>query len=142
MLYETTEKGFVGEGLYREHILDHYQHPRNFGHLAHCDFSHKELNPVCGDTLQFELALDAEGRVFDVRFSGNGCAISMASASLLSDEIKGKSRDEIDSLSRNDVMSLLGIKLGPVRLKCAMLALDTIKNAFAIHEKYGKKGGN
>ncbi len=136
---ETMDKGFVGSGMYREHILDHYKHPRNFGQLEKADFSHKEYNPVCGDNLQFQIKLDKEGKVGDVRFSGSGCAISLASASLLSDEIKGKTEEQIKQYTRVDVMSLLGIELGPIRLKCAMLSLDTIKNAFMIYEKYGGK---
>ncbi len=140
MKSETMNKEFVGDGMYREHILDHYQHPRNFGTLSKPDLSHKEFNPVCGDNLSFQLSLDSKGKVTDVKFTGSGCAISMASASLLSDELIGKTQAQIEKLDRDVVMELLGIDLGPVRLKCAMLALDTVKNAFTIHQKYVKGG--
>ena len=141
MTKESLGKDFVGEGMYREHILDHYAHPRNFGEWKTCAVRHEELNPVCGDRLSFQLNFDAKGRVSDARFSGSGCAISMASASLLSEEIKGKTRGQIRRMSRETVQGLLGIPLGPVRLKCAMLSLDTVKNACTIYEKYsGGKG--
>ncbi|MEK6901985.1 MAG: iron-sulfur cluster assembly scaffold protein [archaeon] len=140
MKTETLNKEFVGDGMYREHILDHYQHPRNFGTLNNADLSHKEFNPVCGDNLSFQLTLDSKGKVSDVKFTGSGCAISVASASLLSDELMGKTQSQIEKLGRENVMELLGIELGPVRLKCAMLALDTVKNAFTIHQKYNKEG--
>lgn len=136
---DSMEKNFVGDGMYREHILDHYQHPRNFGKLTACTFSHKELNTTCGDTLTFELGLDSKGRVENVAFSGHGCAISMASASLLSDELKGKTLPQIKKLNKDTILELLGIDLGPVRLKCAMLSLDTVKNAIHIYETYGGK---
>ena len=93
---------------------------------------------MCGDTLSFELALDSKGKVEKVGFSGHGCAISMASASLLSDELKGKSLVQIKKLSKETILELLGIDLGPVRLKCAMLSLDTVKNAIHIYETYGR----
>ncbi|MDP2665917.1 MAG: iron-sulfur cluster assembly scaffold protein [Candidatus Diapherotrites archaeon] len=134
---ETLEKEFAGAGMYREHILDHYQHPRNFGALTRCTFSHTELNPVCGDMVSFTLKMDAHGKVEDVRFSGHGCAISMASASLLSDEVKGKTIPQIKHMDKKVILDLLGIPLGPVRLKCAMLSLDTVKNAIKIGEEYG-----
>lgn len=136
---ETLEqKDFAGEGMYREHILDHYKHPRNFGEWKTCMVQHKELNPVCGDQLSFQLNLNEKGIVTDVHFSGQGCAISIASASLISDEIKGKTISQINSMSRDTVQELLGISLGPSRLKCAMLSLDTVKNACQIFQKYGK----
>ncbi len=139
MVSETMNKEFAGEGMYREHILDHFQHPRNFGAWKECDAEHTEFNPVCGDKLSFQLNLDAKGNVSDVRFQGQGCAISMASASLLSDEIKGKSVKEINAFSRETIQGLLGIPLGPVRLKCAMLSMDTVKNALMIYEKYARR---
>lgn len=131
-------KDFAGEGMYREHILDHYKHPRNFGEWKTCTVQHKELNPVCGDQLSFQLNLDAKGVVTDVHFSGQGCAISIASASLISDEIKGKTISQVNQLSSDTVQELLGISLSPSRLKCAMLSLDTVKNACQIYQKYGK----
>lgn len=137
----TDQRDFAGEGMYREHILDHYKHPRNFGEWKTCSVSHKELNPVCGDQLSFQLNVDEKGVVKDVRFSGQGCAISIASASLLSDEIKGKTIPQINAMSRDTIQELLGVTLGPSRLKCAMLSLDTVKNACQIYQKY-HAGGN
>ena len=139
MVSESMQKEFMGEGMYREHILDHYKHPRNFGVWKTCSVEHREHNPVCGDQLSFQLKVDEQKRVSDVHFSGQGCAISVASASLLSDEIKGKSLKEVQSMTRDDIQELLGVELGPVRLKCAMLSLDTVNNACLIYQKYGKK---
>jgi nitrogen fixation NifU-like protein len=141
MTTTTAERDFAGEGIYRENILDHYKHPHHFGKLAKCDVSHTELNPVCGDTLTFYLRFSADGKVSDARFEGKGCAISMASASMLADELVGKTREELQRMDRHTILDLLGIELGPVRLKCAMLSLDTLKNALLIHSKYtgGKK---
>ncbi len=137
---ETLAKDFAGEGMYREHILDHYKHPRNFGKWKTCSVEHHEYNATCGDRVSFQLKFDHVGHVSDVHFSGQGCAISIASASLISDEIKGKTIPQINALSRDTVQELLGITLGPARLKCAMLSLDTIKNACQIYLKYGKGG--
>ncbi len=137
---ETQDTDFAGEGMYREHILDHYKHPRNFGEWKTCSVEHHEYNPTCGDNLSFQLKFDHVERVSDVHFSGQGCAISIASASLISDEIKGKSIAQINLMTRDTVQELLGITLGPSRLKCAMLSLDTVKNACQIYQKYGKGG--
>ncbi len=140
MTADASQKDFAGDGMYREHILDHYKHPRNFGEWKTCSIEHHEYNPTCGDKLSFQLNFDNTQRVSDVHFSGQGCAISIASASLISDEIKGKTIAQITSMSRDTVQELLGITLGPSRLKCAMLSLDTIKNACQIYLKYGKGG--
>ncbi|MGH7728611.1 MAG: Fe-S cluster assembly sulfur transfer protein SufU, partial [Vulcanimicrobiaceae bacterium] len=86
------------DDFYKEYILDHYRNPRNFGTLENADASAEDLNPLCGDRIRFELALDDEGRVRDVRFSGRGCAISQASASMLSGQLVGKSLDEVAKL--------------------------------------------
>jgi len=114
------------EDLYREVILDHYQNPRNYGTLEPADISYEEDNPVCGDHIRLDLRLQ-DGRVTDVRFSGHGCAISQASASMLTEEIQGKTLDELKAFSKDDLLSLLGIPLGPVRIKCALLPLKVLK---------------
>jgi len=114
------------EDLYRQVILDHYQNPRNYGTLEPADISYQEDNPVCGDHIRLDLRLQ-DGRVTDVRFSGHGCAISQASASMLTEEIQGKTLDELKAFSKDDLLDLLGIPLGPVRLKCALLALKVLK---------------
>jgi nitrogen fixation NifU-like protein len=114
------------EDLYREVILDHYQNPRNYGTLEPADISYEEDNPVCGDHIRLDLRL-RDGRVAEVRFSGHGCAISQASASMLTEEIQGKTLDELKAFSKDDLLDLLGIPLGPVRIKCALLSLKVLK---------------
>jgi nitrogen fixation NifU-like protein len=115
------------DDLYRELILDHYRNPRNKGRLEEPDISYEDDNPLCGDHIHLYLALDDQGRVQDVAWEGEGCAISMASASMLSEAIKGKSLEELRTLSKEDVLEMLGIELGPVRLKCALLPLKVLK---------------
>ena len=128
--------------MYHENILDHFKRPHNFGEMKHPDVRHHEHNPLCGDTLDMFLKIKG-GKVEDVSFTGKGCAISQASASMLTDAIKGKSFGEIESMQKEQMLEMLGITLSPVRLKCAMLSLDTAKNAIHIHKTYitkGKKG--
>jgi len=116
------------DDFYREEILEHYTHPHHYGTLEHADISHEESNPLCGDRVRFDIQLDGDGEtVKDVRFSGVGCAISKASASMISDLILGKTLDEIKDLTKEDVLDELGIELGPVRLKCALLPLKVVK---------------
>ncbi len=110
----------------RQNILDHYQNPRNWGTIDHPDISAEDSNPLCGDRIRMDLKIK-DGRIEDVKFSGTGCSISRAAASMLSDEIIGKTLEEVKALNRDDVLELLGIELGPVRLKCALLALKTLK---------------
>ena len=116
------------DDFYREEILEHYTHPHNYGTLDSPDISHEEHNPLCGDQVRFDIRLDGDGEtVKEVRFSGVGCAISKASASMLTDLIIGKTLDEIRDLTKEDVLEELGIDLGPVRLKCALLPLKVVK---------------
>ena len=117
------------DDFYKEYILDHYRNPRNFGHLERVDASAEDLNPLCGDTIKIELALDDQGRVEDVKFSGKGCAISQASASILTEEIKGKTLDEIKAIDRDHILENLGIPISPARIKCALLGLKALKGA-------------
>ncbi len=112
--------------LYREHILDHYKHPRNQGTLEHPDISYEDSNPLCGDVLRMDIGLK-EGKIDQIRFSGHGCSISQASASMLCERVEGLSLEEAKKIGREDVLEMLGIELGPVRLKCALLALKTLK---------------
>lgn len=116
------------DDLYREVILDHYKNPRHHGKLDPHDFTYEDENPLCGDQLRIDVRLDETGqRVADVAFSGRGCAISQASASLLTEHIEGKTLDEVKALTKDDILDLLGIELGPVRLKCALLSLKVLK---------------
>lgn len=117
--------------LYRDFILDHYRNPRNAGTLEHPDASFEDVNPLCGDKIRMDVSV-RDGAVADVRFSGRGCAISQASASLLTEDIKGKSLAEIEHLSAEDVISNLGINISPARLKCALLGLKVLKHALAL----------
>lgn len=116
------------DDFYREEILEHYTHPHHYGTLQDPDISHEENNPLCGDRVRFDIKLNEDGQtVADVRFSGVGCAISKASASMLTDLILGQTLDEIKALTKEDVLDELGIDLGPVRLKCALLPLKVVK---------------
>jgi len=114
------------DDLYRELILDHYRNPRNKGRLGEADISHEDDNPLCGDHIRLDLKLE-DNRVRDVGWEGEGCAISMASASILSERIKGKSLEELGRLGQEDILEMLGIELGPVRLKCALLPLKVLQ---------------
>ena len=114
------------DDLYRQDILDHSQNPRNFGTLDHPEISAEDSNPLCGDKIRMDLRVK-DGTIEDVKFTGVGCSISRAAASMLTEEIKGKTLEEVKRIGRDDVLELLGIELGPVRLKCALLALKTLK---------------
>ncbi len=114
------------EDLYREIILDHYENPRNYGELPDADISYEDDNPLCGDRIRIDLKVQ-DGRIVDVRFSGKGCAISQASASMLTERIKGATIEEARQLTRDDILEMLGIPLGPARIKCALLSLKVLK---------------
>jgi nitrogen fixation NifU-like protein len=115
------------DDLYREVIIDHYKNPSYRGELDPCDIRFEDENPLCGDHIRIDLRLDEAGRVKDAAFSGHGCAISQASADLLMESVIGKTLEEVKSLTKQDVLDLLGIELGPVRLKCALLPLKVVK---------------
>lgn len=114
------------DSLYRENILDHYRYPRNKGHLDAPDISYHDHNPFCGDEITLDLKIE-DGRVVDVAFDGRGCAISQAAASMMTEEILGKSLEELRGWTKDDILDLLGIEIGPVRLKCALLPLKALK---------------
>jgi nitrogen fixation NifU-like protein len=114
------------EALYREAILDHYKHPRRKGHLENPDIRYHDHNPFCGDELTIELKAK-DGIVVDAAFDGRGCAISQATASMLMEEVVGKSLDELKEMDKAYILDLLGIEIGPVRLKCALLSLKVLK---------------
>ena len=113
--------------LYRENILDHYKHPHNWGELDGADLEFHDLNPLCGDELTVQLAVDDGGVIEDVKFSGHGCAISQASASMASDEIKGMTVEDVLKLERSFVLDLLGIDISATRMKCALLSLKVLR---------------
>jgi nitrogen fixation NifU-like protein len=115
------------EDLYREIIIDHYKNPQYRGHLDPNDIQFEDDNPLCGDHIEVTLRVDETGRVADGRFDGRGCAISQASADLLIESVIGKPVEEVKKLSKQDILDLLGIELGPVRLKCALLPLKVLK---------------
>lgn len=112
--------------IYQEELLDHYENPSNYGTLPNPDISHEEDNPLCGDRIRIDLGVE-DGIIKKVRFSGHGCTISLAAASMLTEEIAGKSLAEVKQLSREDILEMIGIPLGPVRVKCALLPLKVLK---------------
>ena len=117
------------DDLYRDEILEHYRNPHNFGILESPTTAKEGANPLCGDRITLMLGINDEGTVEDVAFTGRGCAISQASASMLTDEIKGKPLTEIATLGKQDVLDNLGIEISPARMKCAMLSLETLRDA-------------
>ena len=122
------------DDLYREAILDYYKHPRHKVHLAAPDFQYHDHNPFCGDDITVELKVE-NGVVVDAAFDGHGCAISQATASMLMEEVIGKSLDAIKAIDKEYILEMLGIDLGPVRLKCALLPLKVLKaGAYGLEE--------
>jgi nitrogen fixation protein NifU and related proteins len=115
------------DDLYREQIIDHYKNPRYRGALDPHDISFEDDNPLCGDHIRIDLRLSDDGHIQEAAFDGHGCAISQASADLLLESIYGKSLDDVKALSKDDLLDLLGLELGPVRLKCALLSLKVLK---------------
>ena len=124
----------LGSNMYRQQILDHYKNPRNYGELEDPDFTHVGENPSCGDTIQMEVRLDDAGETVEaVRFTGDGCAISMASASMLSERLHGMAVDELDALDTDDVTEMLGVDISPMRVKCAVLGRQVAQDGAKIH---------
>jgi len=119
------------DDLYRDFILDHYRNPRNAGAIDSPDASFEDINPLCGDKVRMDLRI-RDGVVEDVKFKGRGCAISQASTSLLTEEIKGKRIADIDRIGKEEVLANLGITISAARLKCALLGLKVLKQALAL----------
>ncbi len=129
---------FLGENLfvdsiYRENILQHSKHPQNKGHLDPHDYAFEDTNPLCGDEVRIELRVNDAGVITDVAFSGQGCAISQASASMLTEIVQGMTVDEVKSMPKEELLDEVGIELSPARLKCALLSFNVLKASL-----YGK----
>jgi len=117
--------------IYREVILDHYKHPRNFGHLDHPDAKVEEGNVTCGDRIIMEIKVGKTKTIEDIRFSGEGCAISQASASMLTEKVKGMTIRDVLKITSKTVITMLGTPLTPSRTKCATLPLEVLEKAIA-----------
>lgn len=127
-----TDNTFTGmDELYRDFILDHYRNPRNAGTLDDADASFEDINPLCGDKIRMDLKI-RDGVIADVKFKGRGCAISQASASLLTEQIKGKTLADIHKIGKEEVLENVGINISAARLKCALLGLKVLKQALAL----------
>ncbi len=116
----------IGDDLYREQILEHFKHPQHRGVIDHPDYTFEDANPLCGDHLRMDVRV-ADGKIVEARFLGRGCAISQAAADMLCELVEDMTVEEAKKLTREDVLEMLGIELGPVRLKCGLLALKTLK---------------
>jgi nitrogen fixation NifU-like protein len=117
----------MDRGMYVETIQDYARHPRNFGTLEQPDISHEESNPLCGDVVRIDLQVGPGGRVEQARFTGRGCAISQASASMLTERIQGLTLDEVKAISKQEILDMLGVPISMARLKCALLGLKVLK---------------
>ena len=116
------------DDFYKDYILDHYRNPRNFGHLEHADAFAEDVNPLCGDQMRVELKVE-DGKVADIRFTGKGCAISLASMSMLSESLRGMPLEEVAKMSTERVLENVGIGISPARMKCATLGLKVVRSA-------------
>ncbi|WP_423750893.1 iron-sulfur cluster assembly scaffold protein [Salinirarus marinus] len=125
----------IGSDMYRQQILDHYKNPRNYGELDDPTFSHVGENPSCGDTIKMDVALADDGETIErVVFSGDGCAISQASASMLTSKLQGTTLAELEAMDRDDVVDMLGVDISPMRIKCAVLAEKVVQDGAKIYE--------
>jgi len=117
-----------GADIYKEIILDYYRHPRNFGKLEKFDIDAHDSNPLCGDEIEIQIVVGGDQKIQDIRYSGKGCAISQASASMLTELAKGKPLEWVKSLSKEEILKMLGNpELGPSRVKCALLGMKVLK---------------
>ena len=130
--------GIGGSDMYRQQILDHYRSPRNYGEIDDPTFTHVGENPMCGDTIEMDVVLDETEEVIErVAFRGDGCAISQAAASMLSQELQGTAVEDLLEMDRDDVIDLLGVDISPMRVKCAVLAEKVAQDGAEIY--FGEK---
>jgi nitrogen fixation NifU-like protein len=130
--------GIGGSDMYRQQILDHYKNPRNYGDLEDATVTHVGENPMCGDTIEMQLVLDDDEETIErVAFQGDGCAISQASASMLSEKLHGMPIDDLREMDRDDIVDMLGVDISPMRIKCAVLAEKVAQDGLEIH--FGEK---
>ena len=116
----------MADSLYREVILDHYRNPRNKGTLDPADHSYEDTNPLCGDEVRVDVRVAAD-RIAEIKFSGRGCAVSQASASILTELVEGMPLAEVKALTKDDLLEEIGIPVSPARMKCALLGLKVLK---------------
>ena len=128
------------DDLYRELIIDRYKNPQLQGSMDPHDYSYEDDNPLCGDRIRIDVRVDQEGTVTEALFSGEGCAISQASADLLVESIIGKNLDEVKKLSTEHILELLGIQLGPVRIKCALLSWSALEDGVLSYRRSSEPG--
>ncbi|MFB6308943.1 MAG: Fe-S cluster assembly sulfur transfer protein SufU [Haloarculaceae archaeon] len=130
--------GIGGSDMYRQQILDHYKNPRNYGEIEDATVSHVGENPMCGDEIRMDIVLDEDEETIEqVAFQGDGCAISQASASMLSERLVGTSVEELEAMDRDDVIDMLGVDISPMRVKCAVLAEKVAQDGVEIY--FGEK---
>jgi nitrogen fixation NifU-like protein len=126
--------GIGGSDMYRQQILDHYKNPRNYGELEEATFTHVGENPMCGDTIEMDVVLDDDEEIVErVAFRGDGCAISQASASMLSEQLTGMAVADLEEMDRDDVIDMLGVDISPMRVKCAVLAEKVAQDGAEIY---------
>jgi len=135
---QVSTMGMGGSDMYRQQILDHYKQPRNYGEIEDPTFTHVGENPMCGDTIEMDVVLDDDEETIEhVAFRGDGCAISQASASMLTERLQGMSVEELEDLDRDDVTEMLGVDISPMRVKCAVLAEKVAQDGAEIY--FGEK---
>ena len=117
------------EEIYQEHVLDHYEDPYHRGHLEQAMHQHKDDNPLCGDVVEIELLIDADGKIIEAYFNGDGCCISQASASMLIEKMEGQHVESVKAFSAEDMLELFGPKLTPNRQKCCLLSWRVLQSA-------------
>ncbi|CAN5625405.1 SUF system NifU family Fe-S cluster assembly protein [soil metagenome] len=116
----------MSDDIYREIIMDHFRNPRNRGTLDPHDFTYEDVNPLCGDEVRIDVRVEND-RVKEIAFSGRGCAVSQASASILTEMVEGLPLDEVKAITKDDLLEEIGIPVSPARLKCALLSLKVLK---------------